>query len=175
MFVDLLVQPIISISPSMDGVSVAQQQGLHVSKGSTFTISCSIQPQYPGGSFHLTFNGSNTTDDIQPAVNHSHALNAHFLFPAADQAHQGNYSCVYHVFVFSRNFSSESLALSLTVSGNLKDKRCSQSTLSFQKDMGVNDRLNRLYFIPENWLSVGVVLSNINLFILSKNWTKQGC
>uniref|UniRef100_UPI003AAFE7B2 scavenger receptor cysteine-rich type 1 protein M130-like n=1 Tax=Centroberyx gerrardi TaxID=166262 RepID=UPI003AAFE7B2 len=110
---DLLVQPIISLSPSMDGVSEAQQQGLQVSRGSSFTISCSIQPQYPGGSFHLTSTASNTAHNhTQPAVNHS----AHFLFPAAGHAHQGIYSCVYHISVFSHNFSSESQPLSLTVS-----------------------------------------------------------
>ncbi|KAI4820772.1 hypothetical protein KUCAC02_028740 [Chaenocephalus aceratus] len=35
----------------MYGVSGAQQQGFQAFRGSTFTISCSIQPQYPGGSF----------------------------------------------------------------------------------------------------------------------------
>ncbi|XP_038568491.1 uncharacterized protein LOC119898353 [Micropterus salmoides] len=110
---DLLLQPNISVSSSMDGVSEAQQQGFQVSRGSTFTISCSIQPQYPGGSFQLAFTSSNTSHNYtQPAVNHS----AHFLFPAAQTAHQGNYSCVYHVHVFSHDFSSESRRLSLTVS-----------------------------------------------------------
>uniref|UniRef100_UPI003AACD8F8 scavenger receptor cysteine-rich type 1 protein M160-like n=1 Tax=Centroberyx gerrardi TaxID=166262 RepID=UPI003AACD8F8 len=110
---DLLVQPIISLSPSMDGVSEAQQQGLQVFRGSSFTISCSIQPQYPGGSFHLTSTASNTAHNhTLPAVNHS----AHFVFPAAEHAHQGIYSCVYHISVFSHNFSSESQPLSLTVS-----------------------------------------------------------
>ncbi|TDG98491.1 hypothetical protein EPR50_G00200660 [Perca flavescens] len=110
---DLLLQPNISVS-SMDGVSEAQQQGFQVIRGSTFNISCSIQPQYPGGSFQLTFTSSNSThNSTQPAVNHS----AHFLFPAAEPAHQGTYSCVYHVYVFSHNFSSASRLLSLTVSG----------------------------------------------------------
>ncbi|XP_062298273.1 immunoglobulin superfamily member 1-like [Scomber scombrus] len=109
---DLLLQPIISVSPTMDGVSGAQQQGFQVLQGSRFTISCSVQPQYPGGSFQLTFTSSNTTYNYtQPAVNHS----ADFLFPAANPAHQGKYSCVYGVYVFSHNFSSESRLLSLTV------------------------------------------------------------
>ncbi|XP_030579793.1 scavenger receptor cysteine-rich type 1 protein M130-like isoform X2 [Archocentrus centrarchus] len=109
---DLLVQPNISVF-FMDGVSKAQQQGLQVSRSSNFTISCSIQPQYPGGSFQLTFTSSNIAINYsQPAVNHS----AHFLFPTAEPAHQGNYSCVYHVHVFSHNFSSESRLLSVTVS-----------------------------------------------------------
>ncbi|KAK5924461.1 hypothetical protein CgunFtcFv8_001324 [Champsocephalus gunnari] len=108
---DLLLQPNISGSSSMYGVSGAQQQGFQVLRGSTFSISCSIQPQYPGGSFLLS---SSTDNYTQPAVNHS----AHFLFPAAEPAHQGNYSCVYHLFVFSHNFSSESRLLSVTVTAS---------------------------------------------------------
>ncbi|XP_067451804.1 uncharacterized protein [Thunnus thynnus] len=109
---DLLLKPITSVSSTMDGVSKAQQQGFLVRRGSNFTISCSVQPQYPGGSFQLTFTSSNTTHNYtQPAVNHS----ADFLFPAADPTHQGNYSCVYGVYVFAHNFSSESRLLSLTV------------------------------------------------------------
>ncbi|XP_059208618.1 scavenger receptor cysteine-rich type 1 protein M160-like [Centropristis striata] len=109
---DLLLQPNISVSSSKNGVSEAQQQGLQVFRGSNFTISCSIQAQYPGGSFQLTFSSSNSAQNFtQPAVYHS----AHFLFPAAEPAHQGSYSCVYHVHVFSHDFSSESRQLSLTV------------------------------------------------------------
>ncbi|XP_074503509.1 uncharacterized protein LOC141774615 [Sebastes fasciatus] len=111
-FTDLLLQPNISGSSSVDRVSEAQQQGFHVLRGSTFTISCSVQPQYPGGSFHLTFTSSTSAlNYTQPAVNHS----AHFLFPAAEPAHQGSYRCVYHVYVFSHDFFSESRLISLTV------------------------------------------------------------
>ncbi|XP_059208080.1 scavenger receptor cysteine-rich type 1 protein M130-like [Centropristis striata] len=125
---DLLLQPNISASSSMDGVSEAQQQGLRVLQGSNFTVSCSIQPQYPGGSFQLHFTSSTSAHTYtQPVVNHAAhflfpnntqpAVNqyAQFLFPAAEPAHQGSYSCVYHVHVFSHNFSSESRQLSLTV------------------------------------------------------------
>ncbi|TDH15346.1 hypothetical protein EPR50_G00030960 [Perca flavescens] len=112
-FSDLLAQPNISFSTHIDGVSEATQQGLLVLMGSNFTISCSILPQYPGGSFQLIFN---TSDPEQknytlPAVNHS----AHFLFSAADPTHRGEYRCVYHLYVFSHNFSSESLLLHLTL------------------------------------------------------------
>ncbi|KAJ4942014.1 hypothetical protein JOQ06_011885, partial [Pogonophryne albipinna] len=107
---DKLFQPNISVSSSMYGVSGAQQQGFQVFRGSTFSISCSIQPQYPGGSFLLS---SSTHNYTQPAVNHS----AHFLFPAAEPAHQGNYSCVYNVSAFSQDSSSESRLLSVTVTG----------------------------------------------------------
>ncbi|XP_037626201.1 scavenger receptor cysteine-rich type 1 protein M130-like [Sebastes umbrosus] len=109
---DLLLQPNISGSSSVDGVSEAQQQGFHVLRGSTFTISCSVQPLYPGGSFQLNFTSSTSAlNYTQPAVNHS----AHFLFPAAEPAHQGSYSCVYHVYVLTHIFSSESRLISLTV------------------------------------------------------------
>ncbi|KAJ4922666.1 hypothetical protein JOQ06_029518 [Pogonophryne albipinna] len=82
--------PNISVSSSMYGVSGAQQQGIQVFRGSTFTISCSIQPQYPGGSFQLNFTSINSANTYYslPAVNHS----AHFLFPSAEPAHQGSYS-----------------------------------------------------------------------------------
>ncbi|KAF1375313.1 hypothetical protein PFLUV_G00238380 [Perca fluviatilis] len=135
---DLLLQPNISVS-SMDGVSEAQQQGFQVFRGSTFNISCSIQPQYPGGSFQLTFTSSNSThNSTQPAVNHS----AHFLFPAAEPAHQGTYSCVYHLYVFSHNFSSESCLLSLTVSGKKTVYRFGEDDWS---KLSENDQLSTCF------------------------------
>ncbi|XP_045568475.1 CD5 antigen-like [Salmo salar] len=109
---DLLVQPDISLTDSMGGVSRGHQ-GPEVFRGYSFTITCSTQPQYSGGSFLLTFTGSNRTQ-TQPAVNHSAA----FLFPAADDSHQGNYSCVYDNYVFSHDFSSESELLSLTITAS---------------------------------------------------------
>ncbi|XP_045073004.1 deleted in malignant brain tumors 1 protein-like [Coregonus clupeaformis] len=109
---DLLVQPDIFLTDSMGGVSRGHQ-GPEVFRGYNFTITCSTQPQYPGGSFLLTFTGSNRTQ-TQPAVNHSAA----FLFHAADGSHQGNYSCVYDNYVFSHNFSSESELLNLTVTAS---------------------------------------------------------
>ncbi|KAI9520270.1 hypothetical protein NQZ68_020170 [Dissostichus eleginoides] len=116
---DKLFQPNISVSSSMYGVSGAQQQGFQVFRGSIFTISCSIQPQYPGGSFQLNFTSINSANNYysEPAVNHS----AHFLFPAAEPAHQGSYSCVYHVSAYSQDFSSESRLLSVTVTGVRSD------------------------------------------------------
>uniref|UniRef100_A0A8C7TRT0 SRCR domain-containing protein n=1 Tax=Oncorhynchus mykiss TaxID=8022 RepID=A0A8C7TRT0_ONCMY len=109
---DLLVQPEIFLTDSMGGVSRGHQ-GAEMFRGYNFNITCSTQPQYPGGSFLLTFTGSNRTQ-IQQAVNHSAA----FLFPAADDSHQGNYSCVYDNYVFSHNFSSESELLSLAITAS---------------------------------------------------------
>ncbi|XP_035851740.1 scavenger receptor cysteine-rich type 1 protein M130-like isoform X2 [Sander lucioperca] len=123
---DLLAQPNISFSTHIDGVSEATQQGLRVLMGSDFTISCSILPQYPGGSFQLIFNNSDPEQKnyTLPAVNHS----AHFLFSAADSTHRGEYRCVYHLYVFSHNFSSESRPLHLTLADLLAQPNISFST-----------------------------------------------
>ncbi|XP_034149881.1 deleted in malignant brain tumors 1 protein isoform X2 [Esox lucius] len=111
---DLLVQPDFYLTDSMGGVS-RSHQGPEIFRGYSFTITCSTQPQYPGGSFLFTFPGSNRTQtQTQPAVNHS----AVFLFPAADDSHQGNYRCVYNNYVFSHNFSSESQLLFLTITAS---------------------------------------------------------
>ncbi|XP_043976261.1 CD5 antigen-like, partial [Gambusia affinis] len=109
----LLVEPHIFLSSSTDGVSTGRKQGSELLIGSSFSIMCSIRPQYEGGSFQLIFSTSNYTQNhTLPAVNHS----ALFLFSAAGHAHQGTYRCVYHVYVFSYNFSSMSQPLNLTVS-----------------------------------------------------------
>ncbi|XP_051253895.1 scavenger receptor cysteine-rich type 1 protein M130-like isoform X2 [Dicentrarchus labrax] len=114
---DLLVRPNITFFADRD--SEARQQGFQVRTGSNFTLSCSTEPQHLGGSFQLTFTSSTSAYNYtQPAVNHS----AHFLFPAAEPAHQGSYSCVYHVYISSHKFSSESRLLSLTVSDLLLKK-----------------------------------------------------
>ncbi|XP_023206652.1 uncharacterized protein LOC111611916 [Xiphophorus maculatus] len=109
----LLVEPLVFLSSSTDGVSTGRKQGSELLIGSHFSIICSIRPQYEGGSFQLIFSTSNyTQNQTLPAVNHS----ALFLFSAAGHAHQGTYRCVYHVYVFSYNFSSISQPLNLTVS-----------------------------------------------------------
>ncbi|XP_023207062.1 uncharacterized protein LOC111611974 [Xiphophorus maculatus] len=114
----LLVEPLIFLSSSTDGVSTGRKQGSELLIGSHFSIMCSIRPQYEGGSFQLIFSTSNyTQNQTLPAVNHS----ALFLFSAAGHAHQGTYLCVYHVYVFSYNFSSISQPLNLTVSGKLME------------------------------------------------------
>ncbi|XP_040891577.1 antigen WC1.1-like [Toxotes jaculatrix] len=110
---DVLLQPNITF---YSGLTEDQQQDVQLYRGYSFTVSCSVEPQYPGGHFSLIFTGFNQTySQTQAAVNHS----AHFLFTAADTTHQGNYSCVYHNFIFSHNFSSESQSLSLTLSDHL--------------------------------------------------------
>ncbi|KAL7856303.1 hypothetical protein AOLI_G00199070 [Acnodon oligacanthus] len=129
----ILVKPTIYFSAP---ISVSRGlQGPEMLWGHSFTITCSTQPQYPGGSFHLKLPRKNRSH-TQTAVSHS----ASFLFPAADDSHQGNYSCVYEnqeTFQnrfkvegqgrhddwspgpFIHNFSSESEPLSLIITGPL--------------------------------------------------------
>ncbi|XP_037619806.1 scavenger receptor cysteine-rich type 1 protein M130-like [Sebastes umbrosus] len=109
---DILLRPKISVSFAKRVSSDEHLQDGLLFKGHSFTVSCSVEPQYPGGHFSLLFTGFNQTHSrTQPAVSHS----ARFTFTAAEEAHRGNYSCVYHNFVFNHNFSSESQSLSLIV------------------------------------------------------------
>ncbi|KAG7242808.1 hypothetical protein INR49_018350 [Caranx melampygus] len=109
---NLLAQPNISLSPT-DGDSKAEQWLVQVLMGSNFTITCSTEPQHQGGTFQLVFTASNRAQNhTLPAVNHS----AHFLFYAADHTYQGDYRCVYHIHLFSYNFSSGSPVLYVAVS-----------------------------------------------------------
>ncbi|XP_035254815.1 flocculation protein FLO11-like [Anguilla anguilla] len=108
----VLQQPAIVLS-SPTGEVTGGPQGPEVIEGHSFTITCSTVPQYPGGSFHLSFTGSNLTE-AQAAANHS----ASFIFSAAELSHQGNYSCVYETTVSGRKFSSPAsplLPLTVTV------------------------------------------------------------
>ncbi|KAF5894514.1 deleted in malignant brain tumors 1 protein-like, partial [Clarias magur] len=96
-------------------ISFIATDGSEVTRGYSFSINCSTEPQYPEGSFHLKLSGSNITR-TQSAVNHS----AVFLFSEADFVHQGNYSCTYKVNVSSRTFTSPATeALFITVKASL--------------------------------------------------------
>ncbi|KAG9264054.1 hypothetical protein AMEX_G22279 [Astyanax mexicanus] len=110
-----LSQPNISFSASGDWFHWWLQEQ-EVTRGYSFSIICSTQPQYPGGSLHLEFNNGSSTTTIKSAVNHS----ATFDFNEADYDRQGNYSCVYKVNVSSRTFSSNSTELlAITVKASL--------------------------------------------------------
>ncbi|XP_036445311.1 uncharacterized protein LOC118821009 [Colossoma macropomum] len=99
-----LLQPNISFS-APDGWFHWWLQGSEVTRGHSFSINCSTQPQYPGGSFHLEFSGSRNRALL--AVNHSTT----FFFDKANFVHQGNYSCVYEVNVSSCTFNSPTTEL----------------------------------------------------------------
>ncbi|KAM9857671.1 scavenger receptor cysteine-rich type 1 protein M130-like [Aulostomus maculatus] len=104
---DVLSQPNITLHSSC--TDEKQREAL-LFRGYSFRINCSVEPQFPGGHFSLMIN--QTLIQTLPAVNHS----APFMFTAASVAHTGNYSCVYHNFVFNQNLSSpESESFSLTI------------------------------------------------------------
>ncbi|KAM9538641.1 uncharacterized protein ACWYII_039229 [Salvelinus alpinus] len=105
----VLLQPNISLSPPNGGM-FWEPQGPEVTRGHSFSITCSIQPQYPGGLFYLDFSGSNRTE-TKPAVNHS----ASFHFPVAEYTDQGKYSCSYVVNVSTRSFRSANSELAVTI------------------------------------------------------------
>ncbi|XP_057699050.1 scavenger receptor cysteine-rich type 1 protein M130-like isoform X2 [Corythoichthys intestinalis] len=93
-----------------------QQETVNILKGYSFFIKCSVEPHYPHGHFSLNFSGLyQTFSQSQPAVNHS----ARFVFHTAQLVHTGNFTCVYHNFVFSQNFTSVSDSCSVTVEDEL--------------------------------------------------------
>ncbi|XP_014059927.1 uncharacterized protein [Salmo salar] len=105
----VLLQPNISLSPPNGGM-FWEPHGPEVIRGHSFSITCSIQPQYPGGLFYLDFSGSNRTETT-PAVNHS----ASFHFPVAEYTDQGKYSCSYGVNISTRSFRSAKNELAVTI------------------------------------------------------------
>ncbi|CAL8389197.1 unnamed protein product [Arctogadus glacialis] len=107
---DILVSPNISVSSMMDPWRQGRD-GPSVLKGHSFTVTCSVRPRYPGGSLLLLFSGSNGTALSEPNYNRT----AHFRFPAAVSAQQGNYTCVYRVMYRSRLFTSRSSVLSISI------------------------------------------------------------
>ncbi|XP_063044432.1 deleted in malignant brain tumors 1 protein [Engraulis encrasicolus] len=96
-----LPQPVISVS-GPDGELSRGTHGPEVPRGQSFSIVCSIQAQYPGGSFHLISEGL-----IQSwrklVVNRS----ASFAFTDTDGFHEGYYSCFFEVTLSTRPFISE--------------------------------------------------------------------
>lgn len=97
-----------------DGRFDVEPQGPVITWGHSFTIICSTESLFPGGSFYL-FRESNITRS-QSAVN----LSASFSFPEADYSHEGNYSCVYEVSLSSCTFrSSPSELLVITIKASL--------------------------------------------------------
>ncbi|XP_062315886.1 uncharacterized protein si:ch211-150o23.3 [Osmerus eperlanus] len=84
-----------------------------VIRGHNFSITCSTQPQYPGGSFQLRLIRSNgTVRQSLPALSPS----VTFTFPSAQSSNEGYYYCLYRVQLGGRTFvSRESQPLPISV------------------------------------------------------------
>ncbi|XP_047427793.1 uncharacterized protein LOC124997828 [Mugil cephalus] len=109
---DVPLQPPSIYLTSANQEPVQGPESAEVTRGHSFTLTCSISSHYPGGVFSLILSGSNITR-TQPAINNS----ASFSFPEAEYEHQGDYSCVYEVTLSSRKFTSD---MSATVNINIK-------------------------------------------------------
>ncbi|XP_028848701.1 uncharacterized protein LOC114797786 isoform X2 [Denticeps clupeoides] len=74
-----------------------------VFKGSSFNITCTTQPHYPGGSFQLRLIRPNgTVRHSLPALSSS----VTFSFPSAQALNEGYYCCLYKVQLGERMFTS---------------------------------------------------------------------
>ena len=85
-----------------------------VLKGHRFAISCSYASPYNVSSIRLrSGDGSDPSSEQIKAPNQNEAV---FLFPAAENYHQGTYQCDYN-FDFSKEIFSEPWIMHLTVKG----------------------------------------------------------
>lgn len=88
-----------------------------VIRGHSFNVTCSTQPQYPGGSFQLRLIRPNgTVRHSLPAL----APSVTFTFSNAQSNNEGYYCCLYKVQTGERTFiSRESQPLPISIRGEL--------------------------------------------------------
>lgn len=102
-----------------------------VIRGHSFNVTCSTQPQYPGGSFQLRLIRPNgTVRHSLPAL----APSVTFTFSNAQSNNEGYYCCLYKVQTEERTFiSRESQPLPISIRGEL----CAQMDLGCLKLPGL--------------------------------------
>ncbi|KAF1376550.1 hypothetical protein PFLUV_G00212640 [Perca fluviatilis] len=109
-----LEKPSISLT-SPHAMVIYSPDKISVTKGSSFSITCSIHSTYPGGFFYLTKSNKSTVASLS-AYGHSIFYMAYFEFPALDYTNQGEYNCVYGLNISSMSFCSvPSKSLQVTV------------------------------------------------------------
>ncbi|XP_031177501.1 scavenger receptor cysteine-rich type 1 protein M130-like isoform X1 [Sander lucioperca] len=109
-----LEKPSISLT-SPHAMVIYSPDKISVTKGSSFSITCSIHSTYPGGFFYLTKSNKSTVASL-PAFGHSIFYMAYFEFPAIEYTNQGEYNCVYGLNMSSMSFCSvPSKSLQVTV------------------------------------------------------------
>lgn len=99
-----LEKPLISMT-SPHAMVIYRPDKISVTQGSSFSVTCSIHSTYPNGYFYLTKSNMNFTE-TKLAFGHSIFYLAYFDFPAIENNHEGEYSCVYSVNISSMTFSS---------------------------------------------------------------------
>ncbi|XP_034062819.1 deleted in malignant brain tumors 1 protein-like [Gymnodraco acuticeps] len=99
-----LEKPILSLS-SPHAMVVYSPDKISVTRGSSFSVTCSTHSIYPGGFFYLTKSHNNVTEPV-PAFGYSIHYLTTFTFPEIDYENQGDYRCIYGVNMSSMSFSS---------------------------------------------------------------------
>uniref|UniRef100_A0A3B1J8E2 SRCR domain-containing protein n=1 Tax=Astyanax mexicanus TaxID=7994 RepID=A0A3B1J8E2_ASTMX len=132
----VLVKPSISFS-SPKTISTYFPKQHVIQSDSDFTITCSTQPQFQGGSFKLKVPWNN-----EPYTQHADNHLASYLCPEAEKMyHDGNYSCVYenHVNV-GRNvlLTSESETHTVFIQGKVQllQRNLNHSTVALAVFLG---------------------------------------
>ncbi|CAN9507407.1 unnamed protein product [Ophioblennius macclurei] len=110
-----LETPSISLT-SPHAMVVYSPDKVSVTRGNTFSVTCSTHSRYPGGSFHLT-KSNVSVKELKPKFGHMTFYMANFEFPSIDTKDQGLYTCVYAVNISATSFcSAPSKTLEITVS-----------------------------------------------------------
>nr|XP_057912674.1 deleted in malignant brain tumors 1 protein-like [Doryrhamphus excisus]XP_057912675.1 deleted in malignant brain tumors 1 protein-like [Doryrhamphus excisus] len=99
-----LEKPFISMT-TFQVMVVYSPQEVSVTRGSSFSITCSVHTLYSKGVFHLKNTNTNTSV-TKPVFGHAVFYLAYFEFPEIEDKHQGAYVCIYAVNISSRVFWS---------------------------------------------------------------------
>ncbi|XP_072299775.1 uncharacterized protein [Eucyclogobius newberryi] len=107
----------VSVNPPVPSLCVSSSAGetcssdtVHVTRGDSFVLRCSVPSDVPEGLFLLWFSGSNSSVS-EPSVNHS----ASFSFPVSQNQHQGQYRCVYEVTGAGRTYTSDTVPINIVI------------------------------------------------------------
>ncbi|XP_061756631.1 deleted in malignant brain tumors 1 protein-like isoform X1 [Nerophis ophidion] len=109
-----LEKPFISMT-TFQVMVVYSPQEVSVTRGNSFSITCSVHSLYSKGLVYLK--NTNTNSSIaKPLFGHSVFYLAYFDFPEIEEKHQGAYVCIYSVNITSKTFwSAPSKSLYVTV------------------------------------------------------------
>ncbi len=108
--------PTISLS-SPHAMVIYSPDTVSVTRGSSFSVTCSTHSIYPKGFFYLIKSNKNITE-AKSAFGHSIFYLAYFEFNGIDYKDQGDYHCVFGVNISSVQFcSAPSKSLQINVVG----------------------------------------------------------